>query len=98
MDIDIDFEEDIRERLFEEREKAYMILEIDGLKLNIPEEILEEREYYFDFKTREENIEDIKNTHSALLKCFFRNNNSNSTEGYNDKLIRHLESELAIFK
>ena len=68
MDLDMDFEDDIREKLFEEREKNYMILETDGLKLNIPEEILEEREYYFDFKTREENIEDIKNTHSALLK------------------------------
>lgn len=89
MDIELDYDE---------REKTYMILEIDGLQLTIPEEILAEREYYFDFKTREENIEDIKNTHSALLKCFFRNNNSNSTEGYNDKLIEYLEGELEVFK
>lgn len=82
----------------DEREKEkIMNVEIAGLKIEIPETLVEERQKYLYFDSLEENMEDMKNTGYCFLGCFKPGEIKNDLD-FQEKFISHLESELDLYR
>ena len=80
-----------------EKEKDGMILEIGGMKVEIPEELVEERAKLMHIDSDEQNISDMKETIAEFLGCFtsdeLKNKNIMAI-----KITNHLKSELELYK
>lgn len=79
-----------------EREKT-MTIEIAGMNLEIPEEIIQERATCMCMDSLEENIQDIRESGEIFFRCF-KPGELKTKEEYQNQLIDHLESELALYK
>lgn len=79
------------------KEKDGMILEIGGMKVEIPEELIEERAKLMHIDSKEENLEDIKCTISEFLECFNVDEIKNENM-IQKKAINHLISEMELYK
>ena len=90
---------DMYEReLNEEREKdKTMTIEIAGMNLEIPEEIIQERAICMCMDSLEENIQDIRESAEIFFRCF-KPGELKTKEEYQNQLLDHLESELALYK
>ena len=82
---------------FDEREKEQdgMEIVIDGLKIEIPEELIQERMELMCFDTREDVVKDIKDSLSGYLKCLDSKKINNPL--LNDEIIEWLHSEMQIY-
>lgn len=79
-----------------EREKT-MTIEIAGMNLEIPEEMIQERMDRMYIPSMEKNISDIKRIGERFFKCF-KPGELKTKEDYQNQLIDHLESELALYR
>ena len=77
-----------------EREKT-MTIEISGMKLEIPEEVIQERMERMYIPSMEKNIADIKRIGERFFRCF-KPGELITKEDYQSQLIGQLESELAL--
>ena len=82
----MDFEYD-----YEEREKDGMVLEIDGLKIEIPEELVQKRMTSMHFFNKEEVKEDI-----LLIANMLKNEYPNMMD-LKVQLLQYLEDEVFIY-
>lgn len=80
-----------------EKEKDGMILEIGAMKVEIPEELVEERAKLMHIDSDEQNIFDMKETITEFLGCFtpdeLKDKNTMAI-----KIVNHLKSELELYK
>lgn len=80
-----------------EKEKDGMILEIGNMKVEIPEELVEERTKLMHIDSEEQNISDMKETITEFLGCFTVDElKDKSTMAI--KIVNHLKSELELYK
>lgn len=94
MDLSDIYEEELDN--LKEREKT-MIIEIAGMNLEIPTELVQERMDRMYIDTMEENIEDIKRIGDRFFKCF-KPGELKTKEDFQNEMIGHLESELELYK
>ena len=80
-----------------EKEKDGMILEIGAMKVEIPEELVEERAKLMHIDSDEQNIFDIKETITEFLGCFTPDE-LKDTNTMAIKIVNHLKSELELYK
>lgn len=90
---------DMYEREFDvEREKEKtMTIEIAGMNLEIPEEMIQERMERMYIPSMEKNIADIKRIGERFFRCF-KPGELITKEDYQNQLIGQLESELALYR
>lgn len=91
MNIELEYEDE------RERETNFMQLKVNDIILEIPEELIKEREKLLHFDTQNQNIYDLIHEHNIFFKCFLRNE-SKYNDTYNQKFIDHLNSELNIYR
>lgn len=87
----MDFEYD-----YEEREKDGMVLEIDGLKINIPESLIQEKMELF--KQSREYVENCYKEKAEIYKECFLHNNTYSDDTFEQEFLNCLDDELDIFR
>lgn len=91
MSMELEYEDE------RERETNFMQLKVNDIILEIPEELIKEREKLLHFDTRSQNIDDLIHEHNIFFKCFLRNEHKYN-DTYNQKFIDHLNSELNIYR
>lgn len=80
-----------------EKEKDGMILEVGNMKVEIPEELVEERARLMHIDSEEQNISDIQRISERFYCCFKPEELKNSND-FQEKLIDHLNGCLDIFR
>jgi len=82
----------------DEREKDnIMTLVLDEITLEIPEELIKEREKLMHFPSRKKNIEHIKYEHNIFLDYFLEKHNQDLTK-YNQEFINYLNGQIEWFR
>jgi len=79
-----------------ELEVCSMELEIDGLKIEIPENLVQERMELIGI-SREEVQEKLEKKLQVFQKCLISNNEYNENT-FGDRFVRHIDSEMAIYR
>lgn len=93
MDFKYEYDNNVKEK---ERIKT-MEIEIAGMKLEIPNNLIEERQELMFFDSLEDNLKDLKRIGERFLKCF-KSGELNSKDDFQQKLIDHIESGVELYR